>query len=68
MKKNVSKLYAEALYEALDGKNAKEMERIISDFLTFLKKKGDLHRTQKVLKEFEDLYNRKNGIHKLKIR
>lgn len=67
MVKNINKLYARALYESLEGKNAKETEKIVSIFLDLLKKKGDLHRIQKVVKEFEELYNQKNGICKLKI-
>lgn len=67
MIKNVNKLYARALYESLEGKSAAETEKAISNFLNLLKKKGDLHRIQKVVKEFEELYNKKNGICKLKI-
>lgn len=67
MVKNINKLYARALYESLEGKSAAETETTISNFLDLLKKKGDLHRTQKVFKEFEELYNQKNGIRKLKI-
>lgn len=67
MKQNFNKLYARAFYEALEKKSAKETEKTISNFLDLLKKKGDLHRIQKVVKEFEELYNQKNGICKLKI-
>lgn len=67
MVKNANKLYARALYESLEGKSATETEKTISNFLDLLKKKGDLHRIQKVVKEFEELYNQKNGICKLKI-
>lgn len=68
MKKNINKLYASALYEALDGKGDMETEKVISNFLNFLKEKGDLYRIQKVLKEFEEIYDKKNGISKLKIK
>ncbi len=67
MVKNINKLYARALYESLEEKSAKEIEKAISTFLDLLKRKGDLHRIQKVVKEFEEFYNRKNGICKLKI-
>lgn len=67
MVKNINKLYACALYDSLEEKSAKEIEKTISTFLDLLKKKGDLHRIQKVVKEFEELYNRRNGIFKLKI-
>ncbi len=67
MVKNANKLYARALYESLAEKSAPETDKIISNFLDLLKKKGDLHRIQKVVKEFEELYNRKNHICKLKI-
>ncbi len=67
MVKNINKLYARALYESLAEKGAGEIEKTISNFLDLLKKKGDLHRIQKVVKEFEELYNKKNGICKLKI-
>jgi len=68
MKQNANKIYAVALYEALDGKSDTGTEKVISNFLNFLKEKGDLYRIQKVLKEFEDIFNKKNGIHKLKIK
>ncbi|MFA5133639.1 MAG: ATP synthase F1 subunit delta [Patescibacteria group bacterium] len=64
--KNTDKIFAEALYEILETSH--NMESAISDFLTFLKKKARLHRIEKIIKEFEKIYNAKNGIASLKIK
>lgn len=66
--KNAEKLYAEALYSALEGKKNNEVGAVIASFLNFLKTKAKLHRIQKVVKEFKAVYNQKNGITELKIK
>lgn len=66
MKKNTDKIYATALYEALDGKT--DVEPIVREFLKFLQEKALLHRIDKIIREFERVYNEKNNIAKLKIK
>ncbi|MFH1193468.1 MAG: F0F1 ATP synthase subunit delta [bacterium] len=66
MKKSTDKTYAESLYQLLEeNPDAKEA---ISNFLNFLKKKSVLHRAEKIIREFEKIYNQKNGIAILKIK
>ncbi|PIR66917.1 MAG: ATP synthase F1 subunit delta [Parcubacteria group bacterium CG10_big_fil_rev_8_21_14_0_10_36_14] len=64
--KNGDKIYAIALYEALLGKTG--IENIINNFLKLLKEKSQLHRMDKIIVEFEKIYNEKNNIAKLKIK
>lgn len=64
--KNTDKIYALALYGALEGKD--DIKTIINNFLNFLKEKSQLHRIDKIISEFENIYNKKNGIAKLKIK
>lgn len=66
MRKNADKIYAEVLYESLES--AKNTDIVISNFLNMLKSKGKLLRMEKILKEFEKLYNQKEGIVSLKIK
>ena len=66
MKKSADKIYAQVLYQSLDG--AEKAETIISNFLNLLKSKGKLSRVEKIIREFEKIYNQKAGIANLKIK
>ena len=66
MKKDLNKIYAEVLYNLLE-KN-ENTDSVILNFLNLLKKKSQLHRTEKIIFEFKKLYNKKNGIANLKIK
>lgn len=64
--KNTDKLYAESLYHLLEENP--DTEEAVFSFLNFLKKKSALHRAEKIIREFEKIYNQKNGIAILKIK
>jgi len=66
MKKSADKLYAESLYHLLEENP--DIDSVISNFLNFLKKKSLLGRMEKIIREFEKIYNEKNGIVILKIK
>lgn len=68
MKQNINKIYAEALYSALENKKESQIGAIISEFLKVIKQKGLLGRMDKILREFEKIYNQKNNIAVLKIK
>ena len=51
MKKDLNKIYAEVLYNLLE-KN-ENMDSVILNFLNLLKKKSQLHRTEKIIFEFK---------------
>jgi F-type H+-transporting ATPase subunit delta len=66
MKKGAAdRIYAAALYEAVQGDV--ETDALIRNFLRFLKEKKKLHRIEKIIKEFEKIYNERKGIFSLKI-
>ena len=65
MQKNINKIYAEALYEMLEKEAG--TEGVISSFLNILKNKSQLHRVNKIINEFEKIFNQKNSIAKLKV-
>ena len=64
--KNTDKIYAKALYGALE--KASDIDAVISNFLKLLKEKARLHRIDKIIREFEHIYNQKNNVAKLKIK
>jgi F-type H+-transporting ATPase subunit delta len=66
MKKNADKTYAKTLYALLEENP--DMDSVIFNFLNFLQKKSLLHRMEKIIREFEKIYNQKNGIAILKIK
>lgn len=68
MKKNTDKIYAETLYSALENKKEDKIDAVISGFLNILKQKGLIGRADKILREFEKIYNQKNNIAVLKIK
>ncbi len=62
MKKNITKTYAVALYEALRGTNEKELENIIKNFVAMLGKRGIIGRADRIISDFIDYYNEREGI------
>jgi len=66
MKTNADKIYAETLYKLLE--EGKDMDSVIFTFLNFLKQKSKLDRIEKIIKQFEKIYNSENNIAGLKIR
>lgn len=67
MKLALKKIYAGALYSALEDKKSDQTDVVILNFLKILRKKGLLDRLNKILDEFKKLYNQKNGIIALKV-
>ena len=58
---NKAKLYAEVLKSALEGKTEKESEKIAENFKKLLKRRGDVKLMQKILREFERLWEERKG-------
>lgn len=57
-----SKQYAQALYDLTDGKSKTEIEKIVADFAQYLRKERKLKMADKIIEQFEKIYNLKNGI------
>lgn len=66
MKLNAQK-YAEILYEALEASPGQELV-IIRNFVKFLFQQRQLSLFKRIIYAFDDLYNRKNNIKKIKIK
>lgn len=64
--KNTNKIYAEVLYEIVKEKEDATSE--ILSFLKFLKEKGEIYKVDKIILEFEKIYNKKNNIFELDIK
>jgi len=60
--KHTSTQYAKTLYEITEGRNEKEIEKGISDFLRLLIKNGDMKLKDAVMKRFGEIHDAKNGI------
>ncbi len=56
------KQYALSLYESLDGKSAAEVKAVIKKFVELLAAKNQLAKAEKIVKEFEKIWNEKNGV------
>lgn len=61
MKYSTSK-YVQVLHDALEGKEKKETDLIISNFINLLASNKHLKYVTKIIVEFNKLYNKKNGI------
>jgi F0F1-type ATP synthase delta subunit len=59
--------YAEALYDALQGKNAEERKACIGRFVIMLRKNRDHHALPVILSRYEKVYLKKNGLRKVDI-
>jgi F-type H+-transporting ATPase subunit delta len=59
--------YAQALYEATKGKSHDEINSVIADFLKVLVKNNKLKNVNQIVKKFEDVWNREEGIVEAKI-
>lgn len=60
--KTTSTQYAKALYELTKGKNNQEIDGIVSEFAKFLAKSGNLKKAPQIIENFENIYNKNNGI------
>lgn len=59
--------YAEALYEALNGKTGADTKKIIGGFLSAVRKRKDSAKVNRILKNFERIYLKKNGLKKIEL-
>jgi F-type H+-transporting ATPase subunit delta len=56
------KQYAQALFEALRGKNQEQMEAVIDNFAQLLIRNRDVSKADKIIQIFNDIWNREQGI------
>ena len=61
MKKVSEKKYAISLFESIKGKDKKQAEEIIKNFIILLKKNNSLSSINKITMEFEKIYDKKNS-------
>ncbi|MFA5926363.1 MAG: F0F1 ATP synthase subunit delta [Parcubacteria group bacterium] len=57
-----SKQYAETLYAMTEGKPKTEIEKSVADFARYLNKSRKIKLAEKIINQFNDIYNKKNGI------
>ena len=65
--KLTNKKYAQALFESVNGKSEKEINVVLKNFIDLLAKKNDLAKIDKVLEEFDAIWNKENKIVKASI-
>jgi F0F1-type ATP synthase delta subunit len=66
-KKQTDKIYAEALYEALETEKEGDVKKIVTAFLAVLRGRRALNRGASIIREFETIHNARHGVAKLKI-
>jgi F-type H+-transporting ATPase subunit delta len=54
--------YAQVLYEATKGKSHDEINSVLSDFLKVLVKNNKLKNINLIIKKFDDVWNKEEGI------
>ncbi len=57
-----AKQYASTLYELTSKKSDSEIDDVIVKFVAYMKKTGDMKKSQDVVNQFEKIYNEKNNI------
>lgn len=57
-----AKKYAQTLYELTEGKNKKEIELVLENFVKVLVSNRDTGKTDEVIEQFQEIWNRKNQI------
>ena len=62
MKALDTKNLARALFELTDGATAEESSAAVKDFAKYLHKQGVLREADKIIAEYQKIYNKKNGI------
>ena len=65
--KLTNKKYAQALFESIDGKSEKEINVVLKNFIDLLIKKNALAKIDKILEEFDTIWNKENKIVKATI-
>lgn len=54
--------YAQALYELTAGKSEREIDGIVVDFMKILTKNRQVRQVSRIIKKFNDIYNKENGV------
>jgi len=67
MKQISAKQYAISLYEATEGLPVSDFSKTISNFVNIIVKNNDLKLANKIIREFENYFNLRKGIEKVKI-
>lgn len=62
-----SRQYAESLYEAVRDKNDSQIKDAINNFFNILVQNNDMAKAEEVVKEFEETWDREQGIIKAKV-
>ena len=65
--KLTNKKYAQALFESVHNKNEKEINIILKNFIDLLAKKNALAKIDKILDEFDTIWNKENKVVKATI-
>jgi len=65
--KLTNKKYARALFESINGKSEKEINAILKNFISLLIKNNALAKTDRILEEFDNIWNKENKIVKASI-
>ncbi len=65
--KITNKKYAQALFESIQNKNEEEINIILKNFIELLIKKNALSKIDKIINEFNNIWNKKNKIIKATI-
>ena len=60
--KLTNKKYAQALFESIYNKSEKEINVILKNFINLLIKKNALARIDKIIEEFDNIWNKENKI------
>ncbi len=60
--KITNKKYAQALFELVYNKDKKEIDMVLNNFIDFLIKKNHLVKIDKIIKEFNKIWDKNNGI------
>ena len=60
--KLTNKKYAQALFESTNGKDEKEINVILKNFIDLLIKKNALAKIDKIIEEFDAIWNKENKI------
>ncbi len=61
------KQYAQAFYEALKGKDEKQMRNIIDNFARVLVNNQDATKESKIIEKFNDIWNQENNITEVRV-
>ena len=53
---------AHVLFETTDGKSPEDLKKAMQEFVQYLAKKNLISNVDKIISEYEDIYNKKNSI------